>query len=55
MAEQSTPPSGLMKNGTKSGDGGYDASAITVLNPGGPRFRTGPKRVLGRGERDTFR
>lgn len=28
---------------------------ITVLNPGGPRFRTGPKRVPGRGERDTFR
>lgn len=28
---------------------------ITVLNPGGPRFKTGPKRVQGRGERDTFR
>jgi predicted nucleic acid-binding Zn ribbon protein len=28
---------------------------ITVLNPGGPRFKTGPKRVAGRGERDTFR
>ncbi len=28
---------------------------ITVLNPGGPRFKTGPKRVPGRGERDTFR
>ena len=34
MAEQSTPPSGTTRpqqNGTKTGNGGYDASAITVL------------------------
>lgn len=34
MADQSTPPSGTtdgIKSGTKSGNGGYDASAITVL------------------------
>lgn len=35
MAEQSTPPSGTASTGgenrTKSGNGGYDASAITVL------------------------
>lgn len=34
MADQSTPPSGTTdgsKSGTKSGNGGYDASAITVL------------------------
>lgn len=27
---------------------------ITVLGPGGPRFGRGPKRVRGRGERDTY-
>lgn len=27
---------------------------ISVLGPGGPRFARGPKRVAGRGERDTF-
>jgi len=46
-------PSMLGRFAADLGDG--IVAEITVLNPGGPRFRTGPKRVPGRGERDTFR